>query len=158
MAEKDGKTELPSAKRLRDARKRGEVPKTQELAAAVSLLVFSFLTLSLWQFFAASFLPYFSRSLAQLADYQSSLADLPKLGVQSILLLLLLCAPVFLVALGVGLITNYAQVGLLFSGKAVKPDFKKLNPISGIKQQFSLRSLMNLGKTLAKFGVIVYLC
>lgn len=77
---------------------------------------------------------------------------------QSILLLLLLCAPVFLVALGVGLITNYAQVGLLFSGKAVKPDFKKLNPISGIKQQFSLRSLMNLGKTLAKFGVIVYLC
>ncbi len=35
MAEKDGKTELPSAKRLRDARKRGEVPKTQELAAAV---------------------------------------------------------------------------------------------------------------------------
>ncbi|WP_430617643.1 flagellar biosynthetic protein FlhB [Enterococcus sp. AZ188] len=158
MAEKDGKTELPSAKRLRDARKRGEVPKTQELAAAVSLLVFSFLILSLWQFFAASFLPYFSQSLAQLADYQTSLADLPKLGVQSILLLLLLCAPVFLVALGVGLITNYAQVGLLFSGKAIKPDFKKLNPISGIKQQFSLRSLMNLGKTLAKFGVIVYLC
>lgn len=124
MAEKDGKTELPSAKRLRDARKRGEVPKTQELAAAVSLLVFSFLILSLWQFFAASFLPYFSQSLAQLADYQTSLADLPKLGVQSILLLLLLCAPVFLVALGVGLITNYAQVGLLFSGKAIKPDFK----------------------------------
>lgn len=59
MAEKDGKTELPSAKRLRDARKRGEVPKTQELAAAVSLLVFSFLTLSLWQFFAASFFALF---------------------------------------------------------------------------------------------------
>lgn len=61
MAEKDGKTELPSAKRLRDARKRGEVPKTQELAAAVSLLVFSFLTLSLWQFFAASFALFFPK-------------------------------------------------------------------------------------------------
>ncbi len=63
MAEKDGKTELPSAKRLRDARKRGEVPKTQELAAAVSLLVFSFLTpvfMAVFRrFFFALFFPKF---------------------------------------------------------------------------------------------------
>lgn len=158
MADKDGKTELPSAKQLRDARKRGEVPKTQELTAAVSLLVFSFLLLSLWQFFAETFLPYFSRSFSQLANYQNSFTELSKIGIQSILLLLLLCAPVFLVGYGIALVTNYAQVGLLFSGKPLKPDVKKLNPLNGIKQQFSTRSLANLAKTLAKFGIVVYLC
>ena len=55
MSEKDGKTEQPTAKRLRDARKRGEVPKTQELAAAVSLMVFSFMLLPLWHFLRSAF-------------------------------------------------------------------------------------------------------
>ena len=63
-----------------------------------------------------------------------------------------------MIAYAVGLITNYAQVGILFSAKAIKPNFKKLNPLAGLKQQFSTRALANLAKTLAKFGIIVYLC
>ena len=158
MSEKDGKTEQPRAKRLRDARKRGEVPKTQELAAAVSLMVFSFMLLPLWHFFAQRFLPYLTRALEHLYLFEASVADLPRLGLQSILLFFLLCAPVFVIAYAVGLITNYAQVGILFSAKAIKPNFKKLNPLAGLKQQFSTRALANLAKTLAKFGIIVYLC
>nr|WP_290123498.1 EscU/YscU/HrcU family type III secretion system export apparatus switch protein [Liquorilactobacillus satsumensis] len=45
MAGKDGKTERPTPKRLRDARKRGEVPKSQEVSAAAALFVFSLVLL-----------------------------------------------------------------------------------------------------------------
>jgi flagellar biosynthetic protein FlhB len=158
VAEKDGKTEQPTAKRLRDARKRGEVPKTQELAAAVSLMVFSFLLLPLWQFFAQHFLPYTIRSLEHLYLFDASIEDLPRIGIQSILLFFLLCAPVFGVAYAIALVTNLGQVGILFSAKAIKPNFKKLNPLAGLKQQFSMRALVNLAKTLAKFGIVVYFC
>jgi flagellar biosynthetic protein FlhB len=53
-----------------------------------------------------------------------------------------------------GLLTNLGQVGLLFSAKPLNPNWGRLNPIKGIAQLFSLRSLMELGKSLAKVSLV----
>ncbi len=58
----------------------------------------------------------------------------------------------------VAFLANFAQTGFLFSTKPLKPDFKRLNPVNGFKQMLGLRSVFNMGKTLAKFGIIVYFC
>lgn len=43
MSDKDGKTEKPSSKRLSDARKKGQIPKSQDLSSALSFAIFAFL-------------------------------------------------------------------------------------------------------------------
>ena len=58
----------------------------------------------------------------------------------------------------IGIVGNIVQVGLLFTATPIKPDFKKLNPLNGLKQMFSLRALQNLAKSLVKLIIVGYLC
>ncbi|MFT8556768.1 flagellar biosynthesis protein FlhB [Liquorilactobacillus hordei] len=158
MADKDGKTEKPTPKRLKDARKKGEVPKTPELNIAVSLLIFAFIILPLWEFILQEFLPYLTQMIEQVAEFKVQISDLPKVAIQAVLMILLLASPFMLISVFLGTFINIMQVGLLFTWKPLKPDFKKLNPVNGFKQMIGLRSLVNIAKTLAKLGVIIYLC
>lgn len=158
MADKDGKTEKPTPKRLKDARKKGEVPKTPELNIAVSLLIFAFIILPLWEFILQEFLPYLTQMIEQVAEFKVQISDLPKVAIQAVLMILLLASPFMLISVFLGTFINIMQVGLLFTWKPLKPDFKKLNPVNGFKQMVGLRSLVNIVKTLAKLGVIIYLC
>ncbi|MFT8950256.1 MAG: flagellar biosynthesis protein FlhB [Liquorilactobacillus hordei] len=158
MADKDGKTEKPTPKRLKDARKKGEVPKTPELNIAVSLLIFAFIILPLWEFILQEFLPYLTQMIEQVAEFKVQISDLPKVAIQAVLMILLLASPFMLISVFLGTFINIMQVGLLFTWKPLKPDFKKLNPVNGFKQMVGLRSLVNIAKTLAKLGVIIYLC
>ena len=84
--------------------------------------------------------------------------DLPKVALQAIWLVVLGSLPFMAISLGIGLFINLVQTRLNFSVKAIKPDFKKLNPLTGVKNMFSMQALMNLAKTIAKLAVIVYLC
>jgi flagellar biosynthesis protein FlhB len=63
-------------------------------------------------------------------------------------------APVLIAAAAAGLITNVAQVGLHFSSKALKPSFRKLNIITGLKRMFGVNQLVELGKTLSKILIV----
>ncbi|KRL05500.1 flagellar biosynthesis protein FlhB [Liquorilactobacillus oeni] len=158
MADKNGKTERPTQKRLRDARKRGEVPKSQEVNAAVALFVFSLVMLPSWEFVIEHFLPYLTQFIEQTATYNIQYSDLPKVALQAVLMLFLLAAPFMLLSVLISFLANFFQTGFLFSTKPLKPDFKKINPVNGLKQMLGLRAIFNMGKTLAKFAVIVYFC
>ncbi|KRL99150.1 flagellar biosynthesis protein FlhB [Liquorilactobacillus satsumensis] len=158
MAGKDGKTERPTPKRLRDARKRGEVPKSQEVSAAAALFVFSLVLLPSWEFVIEHYLPYLTQFLEQVAAFKVQYRDLPKIAVQAVLMIFFLAAPFMILSVLVAFLANFAQTGFLFSTKPLKPDFKRLNPVNGFKQMLGLRSVFNMGKTLAKFGIIVYFC
>lgn len=67
-------------------------------------------------------------------------------------------APVVLAILVIALFANYMQVGLKVTPQAIKPMFNKLNPLSGLKRIFSLRSITELLKSLFKISLISYLC
>ena len=55
------------------------------------------------------------------------------------------------------ILANYCQVGFIFSGESLKPDLNKINPIEGFKKLFSLKSLVELIKSLFKVGVIGFI-
>jgi flagellar biosynthetic protein FlhB len=69
---------------------------------------------------------------------------------------LMIVAPLFLVAMLVGVITHVVQVGWHPTMKPLTPKFSKLNPASGFKRIFSFRALVELAKSLLKFGIIGY--
>ncbi|UNL43403.1 EscU/YscU/HrcU family type III secretion system export apparatus switch protein [Ligilactobacillus agilis] len=156
--DKSDKTEKATPRRIREARKEGQVAKSQDLGAAAVLLGLAGFFIPAWQFVIQNYLPYMVASLQNLTIYQAQMNDLPKVALQAIWLVVLGSLPFMAISLGIGLFINLVQTRLNFSVKAIKPDFKKLNPLTGVKNMFSMQALMNLAKTIAKLAVIVYLC
>lgn len=156
--EKDGKTEKATPKRIRDARKRGEVGKSPDVAIAFSLLGFAFLLNPLMTLLIKKFSPFLIASLERIDVVDSLYQDLSHVLIQAILLFFILGAPFFLVAVALGILANILQVGLLFSWKAIKPNFKKLNLLTNFKQMFSMQALMNSLKMMGKLAIVILFC
>lgn len=158
MADKDGKTEKPTPKRLRDTRKKGNVSKSQDLIAAATLLIFGYLLVPMWQYVTGNLGQYLVHILHLAAHPNKMASSLPQIGLQAILIVVITIAPFLVISLALGLILNFMQVGLLITLQPLKPDFKKLNPLNGLKQMLGIRGGINLVKNLAKFGLIGYIC
>jgi len=67
---------------------------------------------------------------------------------------LVMAAPFVLPLMGLAVVSNMAQVGLLFSTKTLQPDLNKINPLNGFKRIFSLRGFVDLLKSLVKVLVV----
>src|SRR5699024_9213441 len=130
--DKDGKTEKPTPKRKKDARKKGNVARSPDLTAALGLVVFAYIFIPAWKFGLQRLFPYLIGFLDEIGNYQTAYADLPKLGTQAVLMVLLVAAPFLVVGEAVSFLGNFVQVGFLFTTKPLKPDFKRMNPLSGL--------------------------
>ena len=147
------KTEEATPRRRQDARKKGQVVKSQELNAAVNLLA---LTVLLWaggnlliQQFRLMMVKYVQRGATLL-----SLGELNPLLFTALGDFFLLTAPIFLVAVVAGLAVNYLQVGFLFSTESLTFKPERLNPLEGFQKLASKRALFELAKTLLKFTLV----
>lgn len=151
------KTEQPTPRRLEKAREEGQVAKSQELNSAFTLLG-SFLALYL----------LFTNMIKSLFDRMAgylSMSQVPELTSGSALVLITdgfyyimkLVGPVMIAAAAVGALISFLQTGPLFTLKAVQPKFSRINPLEGAKRLFSLRSVTELIKSLAKAVAIGYL-
>lgn len=141
-------------KRRQEARKKGQVFKSQELTSAVILLALVGL-LKFW-------LPVMFETLADFFRYA---ADLP-LDWNSRLVwdvmadlcwqCLYLLGPLFLVTIVVAITVNFLQVRALFTVETIIPKISRLSPLQGIKRMFGLKALVQLVKSLFKVAVIGY--
>ncbi|MCZ7527724.1 MAG: EscU/YscU/HrcU family type III secretion system export apparatus switch protein [Acidimicrobiia bacterium] len=154
MAEdRSQKTEEPTPKRRREAREKGQIPKSRELVSWGGLLA-ALVALHLSLQIAGHEMPALVRSMGRAIEQ-------PDTGVASRLFLEglraggLVLAPLLLgiLLLSVGL--ELAQVGFTPSLKRLKPDFKRLNVGKGLKRLFSMRSLWETAKAAAKIGILV---
>lgn len=149
------KTEQATPKRRRDERKKGNVFSSKDLVAAFFIL-FTFLTMSAlgeWMLSTLynSMTYWLSRSDGRLVLTQSVLTEIL---LECIKVILLVAGPIMLVAILVNVIFTGAQTRFIFSREALKPKFNRLNPLEGIKRLFSLRSLVEVIKSLLKIAVI----
>lgn len=153
----DDKTEQPTSKKLRDARKKGQVAYSKDATSTLLLVgIFAYLGLT-WRmniedlreflvlpsrFFSAPF----SQGVAQVMDgalTQTMRILLPLLGITAIF----------------GIAGGYLQVGGLFTVEPIKPSFSKLNPMEKFKQIFSKKNLFEFAKSSLKIvflGILIY--
>ena len=154
------KTEQPTAKKLDDARKEGQVAKSQEVATAFSLLALFIILRFVYGFMGEIFsntFEYVYNSIPNVArtyDGYLPIAYISSLVIHAMLTLLLLCAPFFIVGFSVALICDFVQVGFKPTTKPLQPKFSKLDPISGMKKIFSTRKVFELVKSILKLGIM----
>ena len=128
------KTEEPTPKKLQDARKKGQVAKSQDMSSAVLFLVgFGVLAASIVGM-GQTFQEYFRTLFAQAARPEFEDAIFLNVGQEAIPFILKVLAPFLGVSFVLALFISYIQVGTLFTIHPLKPDIKKLNPAAGLKK------------------------
>ena len=149
------KTEEPTSKKRQDARKKGQVAKSQELNTAFVLLIGFLILRILWEFIYGNIAEYTIYLYSHLSSSMSTEA-ISELFIGIMILLAKTVMPVMFAILIVGLGINCFQVGLMVSTEKLEPKLENLNPINGFGRIFSKRSLVELAKSLFKIIVIGY--
>ncbi|MZP30549.1 flagellar biosynthesis protein FlhB [Heliobacterium undosum] len=150
------KTEKPTAKRRSEARKKGQVARSQEINTAI-ILLFGFLAL---RYLGVETMDGMERMMVYLLGTVTLEEVTPvrviTTGTIIAIRTMLMIAPFMLAAMAAGLLASYLQVGFMFSTEGLKMNWGKLNVIAGLKNIFSSRSLVELVKSLLKVSVIGY--
>ena len=154
QADRDERTEEPSARRLKDARERGQVPRSRELAGTAVLLAGA-MTLWIAGDAVGRHLAGLMRGALQLR--RAAVLDagtMPDALAAATIAGLLALAPVLIVAFIAAVAAPAMIGGLVFSSTALAPDLARLDPLAGLRRIFSLQGLVELGKALGKFLVV----
>jgi flagellar biosynthetic protein FlhB len=156
-AEDEGRTEEPTEKKLREAREKGQVAKTQELPQSL-VVIFSFLAIFfmgswIWDllcrmtsFYLSNFSHFYITEKSVLVELNRSIEIMGKT-----------LLPLFVAAVVAAILGNVAQVGFQFSMHPLKVDFSKIKftPDQMMKKiMFSKQIAMNLFKSLVKIAAI----
>jgi len=151
------KTEEPTQRKQDESRKKGQVAKSAELSSVFVILA-AFVSLK-----TAS--PYIYEKLTGYMRFIFGSLDVRgDFTIQSIHVVIMNAGVVFLEAilpimvsvLVVSVVVSFMQVGFAFTPDTIMPQFSRINPIAGFGRIFSLRSLVELVKSLVKITVVGY--
>lgn len=152
------KTEKATPKRRRDARKEGQVVKSMEVNAAVIILLV-YLGLNVFGSFMADNLKLLVTDFLSgqyLLQSENFMVNFRSLYIIMLKHFLIIIGPLLLIAFLAALVINYLQIGFLFLPKLLTMKFDKINPINGIKRIFSLRSAVEILKSIIKLVIVGY--
>ena len=154
--EESQKTEEPSPKKLADARKKGDVPVSREVATLFSMiatvLLVAFAAPPLTREIVSTIQP-FATAVHDIRVQDSSSDVTMALG-QLMLKIAAAMSPLFLAFAGAAILAAFSQNALIFATERIKPQPSRLNPIKGLQKIFSRDSLVELGKNLTKVAVV----
>ena len=155
MAENEQeRTERATPKRLEEARKKGQVPRSPELSMAAVCIAAAAAIYTLGHLASGQFQDFMRDSLrispAAAMDTNAMWPQLMNAGARSLWIILPILGATFVAALAAPL----AIGGWNFSGQAMMPQFSRMNPVSGLARMFSTRGLVELVKGIAKVFVV----
>ncbi len=156
------KTEEPTGKKLDDARKKGQVAKSREISMAVELLAFFILLRVYVDTIGLRFENFFGTvyqqipSTIKMVDGQVPKSALHAVVSNMLVQTLTIMMPFLIAGVVIALICNILQVGFKVATEPLRPNFGKMNPLQGIQKLFSLQSLFELLKSVAKIVLISY--
>ncbi len=158
MAESNGqeKTEQPTGKRLRDARREGNVFQSKDVVTVVMLLgVFYMVKLMIPHIYKTArdvSVHFFSRAVTD-----NALSASPSIYLYMCIAMLKCTMPVLLMSMILGILGHGIQTRFNISFHLLKPKFSKMNPINGIKKMFGIKKLVDLAKNLIKIALLLAL-
>lgn len=152
----DDKTEEPTYKKLQDAKKKGQVPKSVDLNSAI-ILLFATIVLSLYgdliysngKNFIIQCFNFFKMDTLNTSNVRQVFIFMLKNSLIAI-------APIVLTVMIMGIISNIAQSGFIVSKEGIEPKLERINPINGFKRIFTKRTIVELLKSILKIALISY--
>ncbi|MHB8910345.1 MAG: flagellar biosynthesis protein FlhB [Syntrophales bacterium] len=158
MAEEtDNNTEKATPKRLEEARKKGQVAKSREVASALIMVA----CLIYFYFDAGGIvnriMELMKGSFRNLHRTDLTVDGMQLLVIDLIIKVSVMILPLLLTLMAAGILANVMQVGILFSTESLQPKLSKVNPLKGLKNMFSLKSLVELFKNLFKLTLVGFI-
>lgn len=162
MSQSSGeKTEQPTLKKLRDARQKGQVARSQELVTTLSLfgVIAVIWMLGSWIY----------ASLVQMLDLAAMFASQTGSGDKTALISSMaviydigagIHLPVLAICILMGIAANYIQFGTVFSLENLMPKLDKVSPASGFKRIFSMKQVIEIIKSIIKIvflSILLYI-
>ena len=148
------KTEEATPKRLRDARKKGQVARSRDLNTIV-ILISAFTIIVFMRGYIGQKLRLAMKSSFDLVSSADITMETLFLQGQHIFftyvqIVLPFALSIVVIALGVG----FLQTGPIFSGEPMKPQMKRINAVENLKNMFKITTLVELLKNIAKLSLI----
>jgi type III secretion protein U len=154
MSQQTEEKSLPaSAKKLRDARKKGQLPKSQDLVTGMVILACSLCVVVM----APDILARVEALLFEAGRiYIEPFAQVwPRLRTVGLDVLLAATLPLFAVTVTTVILTNIVVMrGMVFSAEPLKPKYERIDPVAGFKRIFSMRSVIEFLKALTKLSAV----
>ncbi len=159
MADESGgqeKTEDPTDRRLMEARNKGDVLKSMEIPSAAVLLAGLLSLFLMRDYLYGNLLRPMRHYLSQLHTISIVPANMVHITMDAMYFFALMLVPIMGVIFITAALANYAQVGVIFSTEKLAPKYEKIDPIKGIGRMFSMQTLFNTLKSIAKITVIAW--
>lgn len=155
MSAKGDRTEKPTARRLKKARKKGQVPRSRELSSAASfaavILFLVFLGSRVVTGFESLIADFWRRFFLSNIDPATLNEIVAAVGWS----LLVYAGPFLGLVLVVSVLATVSSGGLVVSSEALHIKFDRLNPANNVKKVLSKTGLVNLGKSLLLASVVI---
>jgi type III secretion protein U len=151
------KTEKPTPKKLRDAKKRGDVPKSKDLSSTIGTLVWLLMMGSLLSLFRGEMSELLDRVFAAMSQRGTVQDVVVPVAMDAVRVMVVVGVVPALLAGVIGTLVEFLQVRGVFTFEKVKPDLKHLNPVEGVKKMFSPENLVEVVKSIVKALLIISL-
>lgn len=150
------KTEKATPKKLRDARKKGQVAKAQDLPSAFTFIISVAAVLAMAPFLYNQLGGFTITSFNAISQGNLDVA-VAQLFYEAATVIFLASIPILLAVSFIGVVITFLTVGPVLSFEVFKFDIKKFDPIKNLKAKFKLKTLVELIKSIIKVSVAAYL-
>ena len=157
--DKDSKTEDATPKRRQEARQKGQILKSKEVNTAVLILMSAYALNWSGGFMYRTIFKYIQMTYFEMPWIAEGFtkANLYNYGIKSVQIMAMMLGPIFAIVFISALLVELVQVGILISGKPLKPQLERIHPIKGFKRVFSLKSIVELVKSTVKTIIVGYI-
>lgn len=151
------KTEKATPKRRKDERKKGNVLQSKDIVSAISIIAM-FYGLKIWSPYIYIYAQrLIGKYVAEMGTTTTLIGhNMTPYFIDGLLFFGIMAMPLLLLASAVTIIGTGIQTKFMFSGELLKPKFSRLDPIKGFAKLFSIRSIVELFKSLLKISAIAY--
>lgn len=152
------KTEEATPKKLRDAKKKGQVAHAQDLPSAFTFIVSVFAVVALSETLYQQLGDFTVSTFHMIANTNLDEA-IPQLYYQSAIVIFIASIPIMAIVCLVGVVVTFLSIGPVFALEVFKFDPKKFDPIQNLKAKFKLKTLVELLKSTLKLciaGFLIY--
>ena len=155
------KTEKATPKKLKDARKKGQVAQSQDFPQVATFITSTVLAL----YFAPTIYLYISdyirSAFLRIPDFsiseQGVIPHLERYMLEGVTIILQLTLPIAAVTAVIGALVRFLMVGPMFATEVFKPSLKKFDIVQNLKGKFKIKTLIELVKNIIKLTVAAWI-